>query len=43
MSTPKLIPLKGGRVYRLDRPRRRVNLLRSVRRAWNGYSARNGR
>ena len=37
MSTPKLTPLSGGRVYRLARAHRRPNLFRIVRRAWLGY------
>jgi hypothetical protein len=43
MSSPKLIPLSSGRVYRLERPLRRVSLLRTVRRAWRGYHFRGGR
>ena len=34
MATDKLIPLRTGRVYRLERPRRRPGLIAALRRAW---------
>jgi hypothetical protein len=34
MATEKLIPLRTGRVYRLERPRRRSGLIAALRRAW---------
>jgi hypothetical protein len=34
MPTEKLVPLRTGRVYRLERPRRRLGLIATLRRAW---------
>jgi hypothetical protein len=38
-TSDKLIPLRTGRVYRLQRPRRRSSLIAGLRRAWRYRAA----